>query len=351
MREDPVLELLSRLSSVAFLFVQIMLNTYKLLIITAMNRRISRLTPREVSVLINIREGRRTMRSIAQDLDISQQELSRLVKSLRERGLVIVDRQGMTSLVSFSDQKHASRLRRVLDEFSHMKLEKIVSLASLDVLSALAAYPGSSRTDLMHSSDVSARTLHTTIKRLRELGVVRARARGFHEISDRFQPLAEFVREFDDFSNHKKAREFCPDATIVWQRGRDFILRTKCMGESNEFRLTAFSVFDQYGVPLFLAWQYYYHPSGEWRRTIDEALLQSLLLKPRDTRENTAILMLWLKHNMSRDLERLRKSASRYGLLEEIETITEYFRDPERSRPPGFPKMVELKRKLRSDAQ
>ncbi|MFY9605941.1 MAG: helix-turn-helix domain-containing protein [Thermoplasmata archaeon] len=288
------------------------------------------------------------MRSIAQNMDVSPPELSRLVKSLRAKGLVVLDRQGMTSSVSISDQKHASRLRRVLDEFSHMKLETIVSLASLDVLSALAASPGSSRTDLMQASDVSARTLHTTMKRLRELGVVRDRARGVYEISDRFQPLAEFVREFDDYSNQKKAKEFCPDAMMIWQRGREFIIRTKCVVESNEFRLTAFSVFEQYGVPLFLAWQYYYHPVGKWRRTIDEVLLQSMLLKPRDTRENTAILMLWHKHNMPRDLDQLRKGASRYGLREELETISDYFRDPEGNRPPGFPKMDELKRKLRS---
>jgi DNA-binding transcriptional ArsR family regulator len=288
------------------------------------------------------------MKSIAQNLSVSQPELTRLVKSLRTKGLAVVERQGMSNSVSISDQKHASRLRRILNEFRHMRLERILSLTSLEVLSALAASPGSTRSDIMSSSDVSARSLHTALKSLRELGVVRARTRGTYEISDRFEPFVEFVREFDDYSNQRKAKEFCRDAMVIWQRGREFIIRTECESESNEFRLTAFSAFEQYGVPLFAGWRYYYHPVGKWRRTINEVLLQSMLLRPRDSRENIAILMLWHKNNLSRDLDQLREGASRYGLQDELQTVADYFRDPEMNRPPGFPKMGELKEKLRS---
>jgi len=288
------------------------------------------------------------MKSIAQGLNIPQPELTRLVRSLRTKGFVVVERQGMSSSVSISNQKHASRLRRVLDEFSHMKLEKILSLTSLEVLSALASSPGSSRSEIMSASCVSARSLHTALKRLRELGVVRTRARRVYEMSERFEPLAEFVREFDDYSNQEEAKEFCRDAMVIWQRGREFIIRTECVSETSEFRLTAFSVFEMYGVPLFLRWKHYYHPVRRWRRTIDEVLLQSMLLRPRDARDNTAILMLWHNNHMSRDLDRLRKGASRYGLQNDLEAVANYFIDPERNRPPGFPKMDELKEKMRS---
>jgi len=313
-----------------------------------MKQGLSGLTPREVSVLISVRDGQLTMKGIAQKLNVSQPELTRLVRSLRAKGLVVVERQGMSSSVSISDQKHASRLRRILDEFGHMRLERILSLTSLDVLSALAASPGSSRNDIVFSSYVSARSLHTALKNLRELGVVQARVRGAYQISDRFEPFVDFVREFDDYSNQQKAKEFCRDAIVVWQRGREFIIRTKCKSEDSEFRLTAFSVFEQYDVPLFLGWQYYYHPVGKWRKTIGEVLLQSMLLRPRDARENTAILMLWNKNNLSRSLDQLREGASRYGVQGELQSIADYFRDPERNRPPGFPKMGELKEKMRS---
>jgi len=261
---------------------------------------------------------------------------------------VSVQRHGMSSSISLSDMKHASKLRRILDEFSHMKLERILSLASLEVLSCLATSPGSTRSEIISFSGVSARTLQTALKRLRDIGVVRSATRGFYKISDRFELFADFAREFDEYSNHRMAREFCPDSVVVWQHGKEFIIRTKCRKENADFKMTAFSVFEDYGVLLFMDWQYYYHPIGTWRRSLDEVFLQSLLIRPRNSRENTAILMLWEKNDLSRSLGRLWKGAARYGLENELETIAAYFTDPERNRPPGFPKISELKEKLRS---
>ena len=288
------------------------------------------------------------MKDIAHDQSISSPELTRLVKSLTSKGLVVSERLGMSRWVSISNLKHATHLRRVLGEYSHMKLDRILSLTTLDVISSLAATPGQTRTDIVSNTGISPRTLQTALKRLRELGVVRVKTRGVYELSDRFAPFGEFAREFDEFSNQRKAMEFCQDSVVVWQRGREFIIRTKCERENAEFRLTAFSRFEQYGVPLFLGWHYFYHPIGKWRGTVYEVLLQSMLIRPRDARENTAILMLLEKNDLTRSLGRLRKGAAGYGLENEIETIASYFRDPERNRPPRFPKIGELKEKLRS---
>ena len=305
-------------------------------------------SPREMSVLTMLLGEPRSRREIAQSLGVSQPELTRLLKSVKSKGFVVIQRQGMSSSVSLSDLRHASLLRRILDEYSHMRLDRILSLTSFEVLSYLAATAGGTRSDIISSTGVSARALQSALKRLRELGIVRVRTRGEYELSDRFTPIGEFLREFHAYSNQRKATEFCQDATVVWQRGDEFIIRTKCERESADFRLTALSGFEEYGVSLFLDRQYYYHPVGIWRKTIDEVLLQSLLIRPRSTRENTAILMLWERNNLSRQLGRLRKLAARYGISNELEMIVAYFRDPTRNRPPGFPKISELKEKLRS---
>jgi DNA-binding MarR family transcriptional regulator len=223
-----------------------------------------------MSVLVSIREGRRSMKDIAHDQSISSPELTRLVKSLTSKGLVVSERLGMSRWVSISNLKHATHLRRVLGEYNHMKLDRILSLTTLDVISSLAATPGQTRTDIVSNTGISPRTLQTALKHLRELGVVRVKTRGVYELSDRFAPFGEFAREFDEYSNQRKAIDFCQDSVVVWQRGQEFIIRTKCDRESAEFRLTAFSRFERYGVPLFLGWQYYYHPIGKWRGTADE---------------------------------------------------------------------------------
>src|SRR4030067_282581 len=309
----------------------------------------SGLSPREVSLLVSIRDGKRTGKEISQNLGVSSPELTRMVKSLTSKGLVVSERLGMSTSVSISRLKHSTHLRRVLSEYSHMRLERILSLSTLDVLSCLAASPGQTRADILSTTGISPRTLQTVLKRLRGCGIVRVKTRGVYELSDRFAPFGEFAQEFDEYSNQRNATQFCTDSIMIWHRGREFIIRTKCEKEDADFKLTAFSVFERFGVPLFLGWQYYYHPVGKWRGTVDEALLQSLLTRPRDTSENTAILMLWEKNGLSRALNRVKKGATRYGLEDDIETIAAYFRDPERNPPPDFPKIGELKEKLRSD--
>jgi len=318
------------------------------LTIIAMTHNKMRLSPREVSLLVSIRAGGKTRKVIAQEVVASPPELTRLVKSLQSKGFVTVQRHGMSTSVSFSETKHATRLRMALNEFNHMKLEGILSLASLDVLSALAARTCATRKDTVSSSGISARTLHTALKRLQEVGIVRRRSRGVYEISDRFEPLADFAREFDEYSNHRMAVEFSPDSLIVWQRGKEFIVRARGGEEGDDYRKTAFSEFEHHRVPLFMDWHYYYHPAGGWRRTIDEVLLQSLLIRHRGTRENTAILMLWERNGLGRNIDRLRVRAKEYGVEQELEAIAAYFEDPEKNRPPGFPRITELKEKLGS---
>jgi len=304
------------------------------------------LSPGEVSLLIRVRDGGASRKSIAQALSASPSELTRLVKSLGSKGFIVVQKQGISSSISFSEMKHAARLRRILNEFSHMRLERILSLASLDIMACLAVSPGSTRDETMSCAGVSARTLQTALKRLRDLGVVRVRTRGIYEISDRFELFADFAREFDEYSNERMAREFCPDSVVVWQHCKEFIIRTRCEKENDDFGATAFSMFEKYGVPLFLDRNYYYHTTGSWRRTLDEVFLQSLLIRPRSARENMAILMLWERNALWRKLDRLQERARALGLDDELEAIVAYFKDPEKNRGPGFPRISELKERL-----
>jgi len=316
-----------------------------------MKRRSFGLSPREISVLISVRGGERPRKSIGLDLGVSSPELTRLVKSLESKGFVAVRRHGMSRSVSLSDLKHASQLRRLLDEYGHMNLERILSLASLEVLSCLAARPGSKWAAIVSFSGVSERTLQTVLERLRELGIVRISTNGTYAISERFALIADFVRGLDDYSNQRLAMEFSTDSVVVWQRSKDFIIRTCCMRETAGFKKTAFSAFESWGVPLFFDRNYYYHTSGSWRRTLDEVFLQSLLIRPRSARENMAILMLWERNALWRKLDRLRERARALGLDDELETIVAYFKDPEKNRGSGFPRISELKERLGREPQ
>jgi DNA-binding MarR family transcriptional regulator len=307
----------------------------------------SGLTPKEVSVLRSIRPGGVPRKEIATALHVSPPELSRLVKSLESKGLISVRKEGVSHKVAFSEMRHASRLRRVLDEYGHMRLEKVLSLASLRIITSVAASPGSTRSEIISSSGVSARTLQKTLGELRALGMLRVDGRGIYSISDRFSPFADFAREFRSYANQKAALKFSSDSVIVWERGGEFLVRTKRGREDAGFRETAFSAFEDYGVPLLQDWHYHYHPCGDWRRTADEVLLQSLLISPLSTREMIVILVFWEKNELGKDVDRLREKARRYGRVSELESIVAYFEDPVKNRGPGFPKLSEVRTRMR----
>jgi len=305
------------------------------------------LTPKEVAALRSIRPGGASNKEIAAALCVSPPGLSRLSRSLESKGLISVRKAGTSHTAILSEMKHALRLRRVLDEHGHMKLERVLSLASLRVITSIAASPGSTRGDIISSSGVSARTLQKVLGDLKALGVLRIGSRGIYSISDRFTPIADFAREFGSYANQKVALEFSPDSVIVWERGGEFIVKTKRAREDAGFRETAFSAFEAYGVPLLQDWHYYYHPCGEWRRTADEVLLQSLLISPLSTREMIVILVFWEKNGLGKDVDRLREKARRYGRASELESIIAYFEDPVKNRGPGFPRLSEVRARLR----
>lgn len=288
-----------------------------------MNKGQAGLSPKEIALMRSIRDGEVPRREVATMLDVPQPELTRLVKSLVSKGLIVVRRRGLSTSLAVSDTKHASILRKLLNEYAHMRLERILSLSSLRVISSLGAQPVSTRIEIQSSSHVSHRTVHTVLKRLRAIGVVQTRSRGYYELANRFLSFADFARELASFSNQRQALEFSPDAVVVWERGRDFIVRTRAAEESRGFMKTAFSAFDGYGVPLVQEWHYYHHPHGSWRRTPDEVLLHSLTIRPLGSREMRAIKMLMDRKMSRRNIHHLRKRAIEYGVEMELERLIE----------------------------
>lgn len=284
------------------------------------------LFPREIALLRCLRDGGLPRKEVAITLGMPQSELTRLVRSLESKGIVEVCWNGVSSSLFFSEMKHASMLRRILNEYGHMRLEEVLSLASLRVIASLAMQPASTRNEILSSSGVSARTLQTVLSRLRAVGILRAHKRGVYELSDRFLPFADFVRELMSFSNQRKASAFSSDSVVIWERGNEFIVRTKAREEGKSFRRTAFSAFDGYGVPLVQDWHYYYYPHGSWRRTPDEVLLQSLLIRPLGSREMNAVKMLWDRKTLGRNINQLRAKARRYGVNAELERLIKNFK-------------------------
>jgi DNA-binding MarR family transcriptional regulator len=292
------------------------------------------LSPREMALLRRLRDGELPRKEIARALGMPQPELTRLVRSLEAKGILVVRWRGVSSSLGFSGMKHASILRRILNEYGHMRLEEILSLASLRVIASLATKPVSTRKEMLASSGVSPRTIQTVLSRFKAVGILRVRGRGSYELTDRFVPFADFARELMSFSNQRKALAFSSDSVVVWERGSEFIVRTRAKNETEDFMKTAFSAFDGYGVPIVQDWHYYYHHRGSWQRTPDEVLLHSLLIRPLGSREVEAIRMLWNRKTLGRRMSQLREQARQYGVDVELARLIEAFKGQKKKQTP-----------------
>ncbi len=309
------------------------------------------LSPAEIALLRHLRDGEQPRKKVAKGLGIPPSGLTRLVRSLESKGILVVHRAGVSSSIDFSGMKHAWILRRILNEYGHMKLEEVLSLASLRVIVSLAARPASTRPEILSSSRISPRTLQTVLNRLRAVGVLRIRGRGIYELSDRFVLFTDFARELVSFSNHKNALAFSSDSVVVWERGNEFIVRTRTRDEHDGFRKTAFSAFDDLGVPLVLEWHYYFHPHGAWRRTPEEVFLQSLLIRPLGSREMNAVKALWRQKNLRSRIDQLRANARRYGAGADLERLIDGFGEQERRIMPAVRGSGELEREPGSESR
>jgi len=270
-----------------------------------------------------IRDRELPRREIATMLGMPQPELTRLIKSLGSKGLLVVRRHGISTSMAFSGAKHASVLRRVLDEYSHMRLEEVLTLPTSRVIAARATGPSSTRVGLQAASGLSPMTIHTVLGRLREAGVIRAQRRGEYELADRFAPFAEFARELAPLQNQRKAASFSSDAIVVWEQSRGFMVKATAVKERGDCRKTAFSAFEEYGVSVVQDWHYYYHPEGSWRRTPDEISLHSLLLRPSSSREMNAMKMMWDQKALWRNTHEFREKSREYGVEAELESLVD----------------------------
>ncbi len=88
--------------------------------------------PRRIAILYTLAEGAKSVLEIAEALELSQPVVSRHLKILRERGMVIAERRGTTVRYTLSDKRiirALDLLRQVLND----NLERSAHLARLVV--------------------------------------------------------------------------------------------------------------------------------------------------------------------------------------------------------------------------
>ncbi|MFQ6052340.1 MAG: winged helix-turn-helix domain-containing protein [Candidatus Hydrothermarchaeota archaeon] len=299
----------------------------------------------EIKVLKTVaKKERESIGEVVRNTKISYPHLSRILKSLSEKGILETRKRGLSKYVYFSDTKHAILLKTFLSEFGHMHLDKILSGSALVVLSPLA-YSPLKKDEIISFSQLSERTVQSKLKILREFGIIIKKDKVTYEFNERFNLLREFIIEFRNYMNHKMAIEFANDAIILWQRGNEFLIKTSEFKESEEFMLTSLSAYHKFSVQLFVP-EYYYYFYSPFKRdlSVEDIILHTLVLDPTDTRLILGVLLLWKKVEKI-NLDYMLKESTKYILQPTISALETYFSSRGKIKPDHFPTWEEFQSK------
>ena len=287
-------------------------------------RNISTLSPTEIKILRQLREGGESLSSIKDKLGLSAQQIARTLSSLREKEFIVVERKGIAKTIWISNMRHAQLLRTILIQYDHMRLETILSMSSLEILMSLSFSSGMTREEIASASQKSRRTVATVLSRLREFGMLITDRPGVYRISPRFIPFAEFAMEFQRQSNQRAVTSLYQDGVIRWQKNGIVLIESKIPDERGGFRPTSFSAFHRFATTMILTRHWHINLQDNRKPRLEEVILHTLLLKPLDARESRLFLELLRKTANEIDMENLTRLAAEYGMTQNMPEIAHY---------------------------
>jgi len=282
---------------------------------------------------------------IASTIHAPRPYTSRILRTLEGTGFVTIKKTGLSKIVAISETKHATLWRKLVLEFGHMPLEKLLSGTSLSVLSAICSLTLSNRREIAEAASVSESSAALVLEKLKRVGIVRKVASAYG-VSQRFQALKEFVIEYRRYLNQRIAQEFANDSVVLWERNTEFIIETEAPQPKNGFQLTGLSSFARFGIPLIAPKSYFFYSPSPKRLKLEDIMLHSLLLPERET-DLLLTLLVWRKQEKAMNIKYLKTRADRYGATELVRQITAYFASEGEQRAPGLPPWDEFVQKAR----
>jgi len=288
--------------------------------------------------------GYETHSELVHALNKSQTRISIALQDLERLGIIMSEKKGLSKRVRLSGSKHVLLLKRLFTKYPNLRFEKYLSGSSVEVLLPLA-YLKCNVSEIAEQSGYSERTVLRALNRLIEIGMTIGE-RKCYSINPRFNTLSEFLREFQAYTNVGLAYEFSKTATILWQRGKEFLIETKGGCENEHFLLTGYEKLGEFGIPLILTdIKHYFYTEYKNRLCLEDMCLHILTLEPASTRPILYVLLAVSKNKGKIDWKYLKKESEKYDLKKIVIGLKKYLKTWGEVKPQYFPTWGEFKTK------
>lgn len=268
--------------------------------------RLSRLLERPLSI-----------GELAEEARLSISVVSHHVKGMKENGLVVKRRHGKKVFVQRSTSEHALILWELLREYPKLPFEDLVTHGSLRVLGVMAGHTSITQISLL--TGLTRQGVSAIVKMLGRYGVV-VRNLGYR-VNPSHLRIKAFVDSYYGFLNRKIASSLAADASVLWQRGEEFLFKSSAEVRGPNVRPTSVSVFHEYGVPLITKLNYYCYSAREL--DINDHIIHTILTDPRNPTYNSYAMLLYQKTAP----KGLPEKAALYSLEEHVKTLMDFLGD------------------------
>ncbi len=283
-----------------------------------------------------------TLKQISLELDKSQSRISSVVSDLENKGLVDLEKKGLSKKISVANSKHASILKKLF-AMHPVDFENCLSGSALEVLQPITE-DELSRSEVSKRCGYSERTVSRVFDRMRERGMI-VEESGLYSINPRYAALSEFISEFQSYLNVKRSRSFSPTSTMIWERGKEFMVETRETNEEDYF-LTGYDRLADFGVPLITTGsRYYFYTEMKDELVLEDVCLHTLIPDISSTRNLLYVLLAIGKNRVNWSY--LKIESVKYGLEDTAAALKEYMDSRGKKKAKYFPPWEEYKTKAR----
>lgn len=287
----------------------------------------------ELKVFRAVAGGRIRLSEIARDAGVSVSRCSQLLASLAEKDFLSCERKGRLKVAALSNAKHASLLKSLVQ--AGYNIADVFSYSKLDILFSLLPAP-KTLPMLVSETKLAEETVRKYVRELKYLAVVYETPEKKISLSPN-PPVEDFLREYLSYVNRRIAGEIHKDAMLLWEHGREIILRVPLPHAKVKATPTGVTAMSSYGIDIVSGYGYYYYAPFDYELRKEDIALHTVLAG-RGTRHMSYALLL-LKTGYDRDY--LMSKGRGYQMEEFAEEITAYL-EGKTVRDPMFPPRKEF---------
>lgn len=287
-----------------------------------------------------------TVQELARIMGTSESSVSQRVKNLKAKGIVKAERKGMRKYVSILDGNYAISLLEMVKAEPYVPWENLISNSSLSVLFGIAGWEESRHNIISPASSFRA---------LRELSMHGMVTRGKDGLSIKDKRLSRFINDYSEYVSRKFLMdELPPDAVILWRNGHRALFRINDNADRDIESMpkgalpAAVTIFPEYGIRIMTQDSYYYYGDNTDVLSVEDTILQTLLIDPDSQTYATYALLLTYKIKEELNLNLLRSKARRYKIGEKTENLIRYVESHGKDRKWPLPVLGELQEQAES---